>query len=227
MNVICKEQNCNNTVKVKSSALCGTHYSKARMAKLSADPNSKRCSFDGCGRVHHAKGYCAIHFGQLRYGGVLTSIVERRPYTKNSNETCMVPECERPPRSLRFCHIHYKNFIKNNRDVLKLKPIGRDTTPDLKWIDSKGYLVVFNSTSQFANRSRISEHRLVMMEYLGRQLREGENVHHKNGIRHDNRIDNLELWHKAQPCGQRVTDKIEWAIRFLEEYGYQVDKQLG
>lgn len=57
-----------------------------------------------------------------------------------------------------------------------------------------------------------------MAETLGRPLEKHENIHHKDGDRLNNSLSNLELWTKMQPPGQRVIDKVAFAIEILTLY---------
>ena len=91
------------------------------------------------------------------------------------------------------------------------------------WITPKGYRMF-----KVGGR-HISGQRLAMEESLGRGLLPEETVHHRNGVRLDNRIENLELWSSSHPAGQRVADKVDWAKEILALYepGALSDKAVG
>lgn len=86
--------------------------------------------------------------------------------------------------------------------------------------DAQGYVWRYDpdSPNRLPN-GYVYQHREVMSEIIGRPLLPVESVHHKNGRRSDNRPENLELWSKSQPAGQRVTDLTAWAREILALYG--------
>ncbi len=95
------------------------------------------------------------------------------------------------------------------------------------YVNKQGYLSFKRKGHPCADKNgRVQASHLVIYEHTGRILKKGESVHHKNGMRLDNTIENLEVWSSSQPFGQRVEDKIKWCIEFLNEYGYQVMKTL-
>jgi hypothetical protein len=79
-------------------------------------------------------------------------------------------------------------------------------------LNSNGYV-----TTYVEGKHKLG-HRIAMEAILGRPLLAGETVHHINGIRSDNRTENLELWTSRHPKGQRVEDKVAWAIEILRLY---------
>lgn len=94
----------------------------------------------------------------------------------------------------RYCSLSCNSISQNT--ARQAKAVG-------KYIDKAGYVILTNGRKQ---GYRPPEHRAVMEKILGRGLKRGETVHHKNGIRTDNRPENLELWAHNHGKGQRVAD---------------------
>lgn len=76
-------------------------------------------------------------------------------------------------------------------------------------IPKEDHALISSMINSYAGIIGILEHRYLMAKSLGRPLTKQENVHHKNGIRFDNSLNNLELWSKSQPSGRRKSDICE------------------
>lgn len=116
-------------------------------------------------------------------------------------------------RAWNAANCSYRYFNKSTGYVT----VVREPTMSRRLRDD-GYVDI-NIGADNSNGGRVKEHTLVMEESLGRRLMDHEEVHHKNGVRDDNRLENLELWSKSQPTGQRVEDKVKWAHEILDLYG--------
>ena len=81
-----------------------------------------------------------------------------------------------------------------------------------------GYVMIRVPDHPRASGGYVFEHILVMERKLGRYVTLKETVHHKNTVRDDNRLKNLELWAGGHPAGGRVKDLVRWAREILARY---------
>jgi len=196
---------------------CEMHY---RRVLKTGDPGPSgplrsrgRCKVEGCDQTVDAKGLCHGHYQRL-----LRANQEIETPLRGSFDTCRVEGCDRDVQAKGYCGAHYKRVISHG-DPLADVPI-RGASGD--GFINHGYMhvpVPKHLRHLSGGDSRLAEHRFVMAQHLGRPLRGDENVHHRNGDRLDNRLENLELWSTSQPSGKRVEDLLEYAQVLIDRYG--------
>lgn len=169
------------------------------------------CKIRSCNRKKYCQGWCRPHYQRHQRHGDVFEDQPIRP--RRRDPSCVVEDCGMPHKAHGWCARHLWRMEKHGSlETPVHEYTARSINPD-------GYVILYRPDHPWSGTAgHIREHRLVMAEYLGRPLKDDENVHHINGDRQDNRIENLELWSTSQPKGQRVDDKVQWALEILNNY---------
>ena len=164
---------------------------------------SNECTLEGCNRNAYARGICQSHYVKERDRGGFDA------------KPCTFSGCPGFVRAKGLCVTHYGQL----RNGAELSPVEKREPG--QWGDwyrmNQGYIARTRTISPRKQETQL-QHRHVMEECLGRSLEKGENIHHLNGDRIDNRIENLELWVTHQPRGQRPPDLLKWADEIIRRY---------
>lgn len=147
-----------------------------------------------------------MHRWRVRYRGDPGPAENQKPHRSRKLDPvpCTVEDCNRQGRRKGLCDLHYERVRRNGSTGLNERLILPKGDGHL---DAQGYRRIILQDGR-----RVMEHVYVMEQELGRRLEDGENVHHLNGLRDDNRPENLELWVSMQPRGQRVEDVVAFVV---------------
>ena len=170
------------------------------------------CRVDGCDAEVDAKQLCHGHYQRL-----LRQNQEIETPLRGSLSSCLADGCERPIQAKGYCGAHYKRLRKHGDPQVHIPLREPGGTGHM----SHGYPQVCvppELRHLSSGATTMAEHRFIVARELGRPLRSDEHVHHINGVKSDNRPENLELWSTYHPKGQRVGDLLEFAWTIVDMY---------
>ena len=121
---------------------------------------------------------------------------------------CIVEDCGAALRCAPYCEMHYHRVTRYGDPGEAGRRHRKPGTGSMK----QGYLYHRTGTDRY-----IAEHRRVMERVLGHPLHRWETVHHRNGVRDDNRPENLELWMGRHGPGQRIEDIVAFVAENYPE----------
>lgn len=224
----CSVKSCGRPV--YGNGYCSPHYQRVRKwgspredIPMREPRKGRTCSVAECDQPVRCRGLCAHHYDRLRRTG---SVNAARPVRLQRNRRkCSVDGCSDEAISRGFCNAHYLRVLATG-DPQADVPVQKRSGRTGRHHNAHGYVRVPappGHPNAFGD-GLILEHRLVMANELGRPLESDEQVHHRNGVRDDNRPENLELWVRGHPTSQRATDQVKWAREILARYGEVEDK---
>jgi len=187
--------------------VCGTAFHKnpgelrSYRRQWGKDPLYCSRACGGIGRRRNEGKPCVVCGKPVPVKWVDSSSPNRTARTVGGRNSICSPECR---------------SIFKRRELERLKPLEQRTVS--RTPGRNGYVrLIFPRTAE-SDSYEIFEHRHVMEQHIGRPLHREETVRHINGVKSDNRIENLELFSSRHGPGQRVADQVAFAIEVLDLY---------